>query len=127
MSNSDCAKAPKLQATKRHARRPSNFTSTVDLNDRINEILGSLPSKVHLTASNLQNLSESTKRLPRIKPFDLSPNGILGLKSVESSSSSACEVPSYARVSARRNNSSSPGHIKLYHLHRTDGQAPIKF
>jgi len=157
MNNSDFAKAPKLQVTKRHARQPSNFTSIVtpekssrfnkgpyvaegsslvlpttpilqpDLDDKINEILGSLPSKVRLTASNLQKLSESTKRLPPIKPFDLSsPTGIPGPKSVESSPSIASEVPSYARASARRHNSSSPGDIKLYHLHRTDGQAPIK-
>jgi len=157
INNSDFAKAPKLQVTKRHARQPSNFTSIVtpekssrfnkgpyvaegsslvlpttpilqpDLDDKINEILGSLPSKVRLTASNLQKLSESTKRLPPIKPFDLSsPTGIPGPKSVESSPSIASEVPSYARASARRHNSSSPGDIKLYHLHRTDGQAPIK-
>ncbi|PWW72519.1 hypothetical protein C7212DRAFT_227565 [Tuber magnatum] len=158
MNNSpDFAKAQKLQVTKRHARQPSNFTSTVtpekssrfskgpyvaegsslvvpttpilqvDLDDKINEILGSLPSRVRLTASNLQKLSESTKRQPPIKPFDLSsPTGIPGPKSVGSSPSIASEVPSYARASARRHNSSSPGDIKLYHLHRTDGQAPIK-
>ncbi|RPB00191.1 hypothetical protein L873DRAFT_1681493 [Choiromyces venosus 120613-1] len=158
MNNSpDFAKVPKLQVTKKYARQPSNFTSTVtpekssrfnrgsyvaegsalvlpgtpilqvDLDDKINEILGSLPSKVRLTASNLQKLSESTKRQPPIKPFDLSsPTGIPAPKSVGSSPSIVSEVPSYARASARRHNSSSPGDIKVYHLHRTDGQAPIK-
>ncbi|CUS08746.1 unnamed protein product [Tuber aestivum] len=157
LNSPDFVKAPKLQVTKRHVRQPSNFTSTVtpekssrsnkgphvaqgsslvlpttpilqvDLDDKINEILGSLPSKVRLTASNLQKLSESTKRQPPIKPFDLSsPTGIPGPGSVGSSPSIASEVPSYARASARRHNSSSPGDIKLYHLHRTDGQAPIK-
>ncbi|KAG0640232.1 hypothetical protein HOY80DRAFT_920497 [Tuber brumale] len=158
MNNSpNFARAPKLQVTKRHARQPSDPTSTVtpgkssrfgmgpyaaegsalvlpttpivpvDLDDKINEILGSLPSKVRLTASNLQKLSESTNRQPLIKPFDLSsPTGIPGPKSVGSSPSVVSEVPSYARPSARRHNSSSPGDIKLYHLHRTDGQAPIK-
>ena len=98
----------------------------VDLDDRINDILGSLPSKVHLSASNLQKLSESTKWRPPMTPFDLSPTGIQGPKSVESSSSIASKVPSCARGSARKHNSSSPGDIKLYHLQRTDGQAPIK-
>ncbi|KAG0123955.1 hypothetical protein HOY82DRAFT_210280 [Tuber indicum] len=153
----DFVRAPKLQVSKRHARQPSKPTSTVtpekssrfntgpyaaegstlilpttpilpaDLDDKINEILGSLPSKVRLTASNLQKLSESTNRQPPIKPYDLSsPTGIPGPKSVGSSPSVASEVPSYARPSARRHNSSSPGDIKLYHLHRTDGQTPIK-
>ncbi|PUU76220.1 hypothetical protein B9Z19DRAFT_1066806 [Tuber borchii] len=156
MNNSDLAKAPKLQVAMRRARQPSDFTSIptpeksprfnksscvaegsslvlpttpmlqVDLDDRINEILGSLSSKVHLTASNLQTLSESTKPLPLINPLDLSPTGIQGPLSVESSSSIASEVPSYVRASARKHSLSSPGDIKLYHLHLTDGQAPIK-
>ena len=99
----------------------------VDLNDRINVILGSLPFKVHLTASNVQKLGEPSKRLPLINHFDLSPTGIPGPKSVESSSSIASEVSSYARAFARRHNSSRPGYIMLYHLHRSDDKAPIKF
>ena len=35
-------------------------------------------------------------------------------------------MSSYARASDRRHNSGSPDDINLYHLHRTDGQAPIK-
>ena len=150
--NSDFAKALKLQATNRYAGQPSNFTSIVtpekssrfnkspyvaeafslvlptspilqvDLDDRITEILGSLPSKAHLSASNLQKPSESTKWQPPIKPFSLSPTGIPGQKSVESSSSIASKVPSCARAYARKHNSSSPGDIEPYHLHRTDGQ-----
>ena len=94
----------------------------MDLDDRITEILGSLPSKVLLSALNLQNLSESTKRPPPIKPFDLSPTGIPGPRSVGSSSSSASKASSCARASATEDDSSRPSGIKLYHLHRTDGQ-----
>ena len=156
MNNLDITKTPKLQVTERHSRQPSNFTSIVtlekssrfnkspyvaegssivlpttpilqvDLDDRINYILGSLPSNVHLTASNLQKLGEPTKRLPPIRPFDLFPTRIPRPKSVESSSPIASEVPSYARASDRRHYSSRPGDIMLYHLHRADGQAPIK-
>ena len=105
---------------------PTTPILQVDLDDRINDILGSLLSNVHLTASNLQKRSEPTKRLPPINRFDLPPTGIPGPKSVESSSSIASEVPSYARASDKRYNSSRPGDIMLYHLHRTDGKAPIK-
>ena len=96
MNNSEFDKAQKPQVTKRHAQQPLNFTSIVtpeksprfnkspyvaessslvrptipilqvDLHDRINEVLGSLPPKVHLTASNLPKPSELTKRLPPI-------------------------------------------------------------
>ena len=87
---------------------------------------GSLPSKVHLTASNVQKGSQPTKRLPPIKRYDLYPTRIPGPKSVGSSSSIASEVSSYARESDKRHNSSRPGDIMLYHLYRTDGKAPIK-
>lgn len=153
----DFARPPKLSVTKRYPKQPSNFTSPVtpeksqksykspytgegsslvlpatpvlqaDLDDKINTILGSLPAKVRLTASNLQKLSETTnKRPPLLKPFDLPPTGIPGPKSTGSSPSVISEVPSYARASIRRHNPNGSGDIKLYHLHRSDGLAPIK-
>lgn len=97
------------------------------LDDKVNAILTALPSPVRLTASNLQRLSETTtKRQAPLRPFELtSPTGIPAPRSVGSSASVVSDATSYAR-GGRRHNPSLPGDIKLYHLHRSDGQAPIK-
>lgn len=93
------------------------------LDDKVNGILAALASPVRLTASNLQKLSETTsKRQPR--PFE-APSSIPAPRSIGSNPSVMSDATSFSR-GGRRHVPSIPGDIKLYHLHRTDGQAPIK-
>lgn len=95
------------------------------LDDKVNEILTALASPVRLTASNLQKLSEAAnKRQLPLRPFD-TPSSIPAPKSIASNRSVASDATSFSRV-GRRHVPSTPGDIKLYHLHRNDGQAPIK-
>lgn len=95
------------------------------LDDKVNGILAALASPVRLTASNLQKLSETTnKRQPPLRPFD-TPSSIPAPRSIGSNPSVISDATSFSR-GGRRHVPSIPGDIKLYHLHRTDGQAPIK-
>lgn len=95
------------------------------LDDKVNGILAALASPVRLTASNLQKLSETTnKRQPPLRPFD-TPSSIPAPRSIGSNPSITSDATSFSR-GGRRHVPSTPGDIKLYHLHRTDGQAPIK-
>lgn len=95
------------------------------LDDKVNGILAALASPVRLTASNLQKLSETTnKRQPPLRPFD-TPSNIPAPRSIGSNQSVTSDATSFSR-GGRRHVPSTPGDIKLYHLHRTDGQAPIK-
>ncbi|KAL7270029.1 hypothetical protein RUND412_007274 [Rhizina undulata] len=99
-----------------------NFEDSLD--QKINSILGTLPTKIRLTASNLRKLTETTNRKNRHS--ELSPTSIPGPRSVDFSPSPQTPLPSYARPSTRQHRPSVPGDIKLYHLHRSDGQPPIK-
>lgn len=95
------------------------------LDDKVNGILAALASPVRLTASNLQKLSETTnKRQLPLRPFD-APSNIPAPRSIGSNPSVISDATSFSR-GGRRHVPSTPGDIKLYHLHRTDGQAPIK-
>lgn len=95
------------------------------LDDKVNGILAALASPVRLTASNLQKLSETTnKRQPPLRPFD-TPSSIPAPRSIGSNPSVISDATSFSR-GGRRHVPSIPGDIKLYHLHRNDGQAPIK-
>ncbi|KAF8248831.1 hypothetical protein K440DRAFT_239482 [Wilcoxina mikolae CBS 423.85] len=95
-----------------------------ELDQRINDLLMSLPQKVKLTASNLQKLNElSNKKTRAIRPWNTSQSGIPAPKSVVSDRSSGTQ--GHARTSSRRHNSIQ-GDIKCYHLHRNDEQPPMK-
>lgn len=90
-----------------------NVEKTLDA--RIHSIVNSLPSRVRLT----KTVEETSGRKSR------SPDG----KRVPSASSSRTTTPTAPNLSDRastRKQFSQPGDIKLYHLHRADGQTPIK-
>ncbi|KAF8471952.1 hypothetical protein BDZ91DRAFT_484619 [Kalaharituber pfeilii] len=100
------------------------------LNEKINNILTSLPSRVKLTAQNLKKLQEDTpvkRNLSFAKGTDsMSVTHIPGPKSVTSNVSTGSSIP-YSRGVTQRQYSGqfSASETKLYHLHR-EGQAPIK-
>lgn len=95
------------------------------LDDKVNGILAALASPVRLTASNLQKLSETTnKRQASLRSFE-TPSSIPAPRSISSNPSVTSDAASFSR-GGRRHVPSIPDDIKLYHLHRTDGQAPIK-
>lgn len=104
------------------------------LDEKINNILTSLPSEVRLTAQNLKKLNEASvkKNLSFGKGID--PNSVThipGPRSVVSNVSSSSSTP-YGKgtrtYSGQFNNSSqfNNSETKLYHLHRGEGQTPIK-
>ncbi|TGZ80991.1 hypothetical protein EX30DRAFT_395829, partial [Ascodesmis nigricans] len=104
---------PKRQEAPVTPRKPIN------LDDRVNDLLMSLPRKVKLTASNLQKLDDqsgpvtsSGSRIPKT-PSD---NGSVG---------SAAPTISIHPTTGRSRNSGQ-GDIKCYHLHRNDDQPPMK-
>lgn len=106
--------------------RPTTPSQSGDeLDQRVNSILNTLPSKVKLTASNLKKLTESTRKAIPMKPWDVPNSHIPAPRSVASSASTNSQMPG-GRAAARRHRSSMQGEIKLYHLHRTNGQQPIK-
>lgn len=103
-------------------RPPKLEFPQASLDDKVNEILTALASPIRLTASNLQKLTETTsKRQPPLG----GTTGIPAPKSIGSTPSVASGATSFSR-GGRQHVPNAPGDIKLYHLHRSDGQAPIK-
>ncbi|RPB16184.1 hypothetical protein P167DRAFT_542440 [Morchella conica CCBAS932] len=95
------------------------------LDDKVNDILTSLKSPIRLTASNLQKLTETSKRSGPLRPFELPPSSIPAPKSV-AGSSVVSDATGFAPRGGRRHVSNASAGIELYHLHRDNGQAPIK-
>ncbi|KAI5849619.1 hypothetical protein DFP73DRAFT_541297 [Morchella snyderi] len=95
------------------------------LDDKVNDILTSLKSPIRLTASNLQKLTETSKRSGPLRPFELPPSSIPAPKSV-AGSSVVSDATGFAPRGGRRHVSNTSAGIELYHLHRDNGQAPIK-
>lgn len=97
----------------------------IGMDQRINDLLMSLPHKVKLTASNLQKLNEqSGKKITQAKPWDISRSSIPA-PSVTSERSGGSGT-AFAKISSRRHQYSTQGDIKCYHLHRNDEQPPMK-
>ena len=96
-----------------------------ELDQRINELLLSLPHKVRLTASNLHKLNEQSKKARPLKPWTMSQSSnIPAPKSVASERSAGTTStpgpgPGHVRTASRRHQSIQ-GDIKCYHLHRAD-------
>ncbi|KAI5803040.1 hypothetical protein EDC01DRAFT_491514 [Geopyxis carbonaria] len=105
----------------------------IDLDQRVQDILLSLPTPVKLTSSNLAKLNDQSgkKNAPVYKPWENSMtsipmSSIPAPRSVVSDTRSAGSQPSFARSTTRRHQPSVQGDIKCYHLHRSDEQAPMK-
>ena len=100
------------------------------LDEKINNILTSLPSKVRLTPQNLKKLNETLVKRNLSFGKGIDPNSVThipGPKSVVSNVSSSSSTP-YARGTKERTYSGQfhNSETKLYHLHRGEGQTPIK-
>ena len=102
------------------------------LDEKINNILTSLPSKVRLTAQNLRKLQNATTAIRNLsvgKGIDsaASTTHIPGPRSVVSNVSTGTSIP-YSRGARERTYSGqfNASETKLYHLHRGEGQTPIK-
>jgi len=92
----------------------------IEMDERINELLMSLPRKVKLTVSNLQKLNDLSKK-PSTRPWQ---SNIPAPKSAVTASSG--NQPGHSKINSRRHNTSVQGDIKCYHLHRNDDQPPMK-
>jgi len=110
-----------MQDVPRVPSTPPPRDPDVEMDERINKLLMSLPRKVKLTVSNLQKLNDMAKK-PPARPWQ---SNIPAPESAITSVSSGSQ-PGHARTNSRRHNTSVQGDIKCYHLHRNDGQPPMK-
>jgi hypothetical protein len=108
-----------------------SMTSTDDqLQQQISEILGSIPAKIRLAAepTPINHLNPPDFALPRPKQ---KPDPLLRSLSSLSTRSSRAGTPSFTLAPAymrsrRPHHERANQEIKLYHLSRSNGEAPIK-
>ncbi|KAK3945196.1 hypothetical protein QBC46DRAFT_304011 [Diplogelasinospora grovesii] len=115
---------------------PSRMSATSaddQLQQQISEILESVPAKIRLTSEPTAiNLNPPDFTMPTRKPSkpDIGPRSQSSLSTVSNMSSRAGTpsftlAPAYARNSRPRHQRGNQ-EIKLYHLSRSNGEAPIK-
>ncbi|KAJ4141335.1 hypothetical protein NW768_000546 [Fusarium equiseti] len=96
------------------------------LQQQISHIIDSIPAKIKLTTEPKVNLNPPDLQLPRVRkrpsiePFRRSTSGL--------SSNSRAGTPSFTLSPAKNTRVRNRGHseIKVYHLSRSTGEAPIK-
>lgn len=98
--------------------------SAAQLQQQISEILESLPTKIHFTTERERNVSSELKVPKRLKKT-------VSASSLRLPSRSSTPGPTFTLAPAYGKNSSRLRHhanseIKLYHLSRSNGGAPIK-
>ncbi|KAA8896312.1 hypothetical protein FN846DRAFT_965308 [Sphaerosporella brunnea] len=98
--------------------------TAAELDQKINELLMTLPQQVKLTASNLQKLNEQSndKKGASHRPLNMSRSSIPAPKSATSERSSGASA--HSRTKSRKH--ISQGDIQCYHLHRNDDAPPMK-
>lgn len=122
-----------------HTRSPSDRSDDDQLQQQISEILESIPAKIHLSSqpTPVNHLNPPDLHLPHLKrksstQFDRSqqPRSLSSMSSSSRAGSRAGTpsfllAPAYARNTRSRAQRANQD-IKLYHLSRSNGEAPIK-
>ncbi|KAL8363981.1 hypothetical protein RB601_009637 [Gaeumannomyces tritici] len=129
----------KSEQRRGHTRSPSDRSDDDQLQQQISEILESIPAKIHLSSqpTPVNHLNPPDLQLPHLKrkssaQFDRSQQ-TRSHSSLSASSRAGSRAgtpsfllaPAYARNTRSRAQRSNQD-IKLYHLSRSSGEAPIK-
>lgn len=123
------------EAGSSHLGSPAKITaakSDDQLQQQISEILESVPAKIRLTTEpsainlNPPDFTMPTRRTPKQDPYPRSQSSLSTVSNMSSRAGtpSFTLAPAYNRNSRMRNRGNQE--IKLYHLSRSNGEAPIK-